>query len=106
MRSTQEATPPVRIHPHIYWIAGLSGLLGILIFFVPPSSLIIILIAGLLALLIHYFFISIYFSEKTAFFTAFLIWGGVFLYLISAFNGLNALMYSALIVALGIYLYR
>jgi hypothetical protein len=81
-------------------------LLGILIFVVPPSSLIIVLIAAVLVMLLHYFIVSIYFSEKTAFFSAFLVWGGVFLYLISALNGLNVMMYSALIVALGIYLYR
>ncbi|MBP9797727.1 hypothetical protein KBC70_01125 [Candidatus Woesebacteria bacterium] len=105
MRSSQESTP-LRIHPHIYWISGLLVLLGILIFVVPPSSLIIVLIAAVLVMLLHYFIVSIYFSEKTAFFSAFLVWGGVFLYLISALNGLNVMMYSALIVALGIYLYR
>ena len=106
MRSTQDQPSAFRVHSHLYWIAALGLILVMLVYFVSPSSLLVICIAALLGLLIQYFFQSMFLSKKTSFFLAFLTWGGGFLYITSALNGINSIMFGALIVAMGIYLYR
>jgi len=106
MRSTEESSHGFSIHPHIYWIIVLAIILSFLIYTVAPTSLSIIVCASIVALLIHYLLQSMYFTKKTSLFVAFVTWGGIFLYIISAFNQLNSAMYIALVIALGIYLYR